>query len=114
MRLLLLAALATAALPAAAQTRVAPSPGALVVSGGTAGSAMRVTTHGAAPASRTRLSDRYRGVSVNRSPRTVAHGPTPGGFISGDIAMPTLRTPQGPYVQRGGSSFSVARGVRRN
>lgn len=109
MRLLLLAALAAVALPAAAQTRVSSSPGALVVSGGTAGSAMRVSTQATRPASRTRLSDRYRGVAVNRSPRTIAHGPTPGGFVSGDIVMPALRTPQGPYVRRGNTAFPVAR-----
>src|SRR5690606_7690643 len=65
MRLLLLSAAALFTLPAAAQVRLLPSPGALAVTGGTAGEAMRVTTQSAATGQRQRLSQRYRGITVN-------------------------------------------------
>lgn len=107
MRLLLLSAAVLFALPVAAQTRLLPSPGALSVSGGTAGEAMRVTTQEAASGQRQRLSQRYRGITVNRSRRASAR--TSGGFASGNVVMPALRTPQADYVRRGASAFRVVR-----
>lgn len=111
MRLLLALGLAALALPAAAQTRILPHPGSTAVSGGSSGEAMRVTTYGERPAPAGRLGRRYRGVAVNRSPRTAAHGAaSPGGYASGNVVMPALRTPEGNFVRRGGSTFRVVRG----
>lgn len=110
MRVLLLSAAVLFALPAAAQTRILPAPGALAVSGGTAGEAVRVTTQGAVSGQRQRLSQRYRGITVNRSRRAAAR--TSGGFVSGNVVMPALRTPQADYVRRGGSAFRVVRSNR--
>ncbi|HEX9952173.1 MAG TPA: hypothetical protein VGB53_10420 [Rubricoccaceae bacterium] len=109
MRALVLAAAALFVLPAAAQTRLTPTPGAIAVSGGRAGEAMRVTTVGARPAQGQRLSARYRGITVNRSPRVSARGGR-SGLVLGGVAMPTLRTPQADYVRRGNSAFRVVRG----
>lgn len=111
MRTLLLLGLAAFSLPALAQTRIVPAPDAMTASGGRAGEAMRVTTYANRPAQADRLSQRYRGISVNRSPKTAMHGATaPTGFASGNVVMPSLRTPGGRFVRRGGSSFRVVRG----
>jgi hypothetical protein len=111
MRLLLALGLAALSLPAAAQTRILPHPGSTTASGGASGEAMRVTTYAERAAPAGRLSRRYRGIAVNRSPRTAAHGASaPGGFVSGNVVMPALRTPQGDFVRRGGSTFRVLRG----
>jgi len=111
MRSLLALGLLAIALPTAAQTRIEPQPGATAASGGASGEAMRVTTYAERPAPAGRLSRRYRGVSVNRSPRTATYGASaPGGFVSGNVVMPALRTPDGAFVRRGGSSFRVVRG----
>lgn len=107
MRALILAAAALFVLPAAAQTRLTPTPGAIAVSGGRAGEAMRVTTVADRPAQS--LSERYRGITVNRSPRVSARGGR-SGLVLGSVAMPTLRTPQADYVRRGNSAFRVVRG----
>ncbi|HEX8299416.1 MAG TPA: hypothetical protein VF594_09680 [Rubricoccaceae bacterium] len=109
MRALVFAAAALFALPVAAQTRLVPTPGAIAVTGGRAGEAMRVTTVGARPVNRQRLSERYRGITVNRSPRVAARSGR-NGLVLGGVAMPTLRTPQADYVRRGNSSFRVIRG----
>ena len=109
MRLLLFAALAAFALPASAQTVIEPGAGSSVVSGGRAGEAMRVTTYAAQPTPRGRLSRRYRGVSVNRSPRTIARF-GPGAVVSGGVAYPVTATPQGNYVRKPYGSFRVVRG----
>lgn len=108
-RALLLSAAVLFALPASAQIRLRPAPGALAVTGGTAGEAMRVTTQAAASGQRQRLSERYRGITVNRSRRASARTGSARGFASGDIVMPALRTPQASYVRRGGSAFRAVR-----
>lgn len=108
MRLLLVLVLAAAAFPATAQTRLVPSPGALAVTGGTSGEAMHVTTVAASPSRAGRLSRRYRGVAVNRSPRTAAQSGRSGALAG--VAMPALRAPEGDFVRRGGSSFRVVGG----
>ena len=111
MRVLLALGLFALALPATAQTRIEPAAGSTVVTGGASGEAMRVTTYAERPAPVGRLGRRDRGVAVNRSPRPAAHGAGHvGGFASGGIVMPSLRTPEGAFVRRGGSAFRVVRG----
>lgn len=112
MRLLLAVGLAalsvTASAAASAQTRIEPSAGALTVSGGQSGETVRVTTYAGRPSQAGRLSRRYRGVSVNRSPQRAASA-SPGGFASGSVVMPSLRTPRGNFVRRGNTAFRVVR-----
>ena len=108
MRLLLALGLAALALPATAQTRLVPSPGALAVTGGTSGEAMRVTTVATSPPLSGRLSRRYRGVAVNRSPRTSGQSGRAVGSAVG-VVTPALRSPEGEFVRRGGSAFRVVR-----
>lgn len=109
MHLLLLAGVAALALPASAQTAITPHAGSTVASGGQSGEAMRVTTYAARPVQQGRLSRRYRGVSVNRSPRTVANA-APGAVVSGNRAYPVTATPEGNYIRNPYGSFRVVRG----
>lgn len=111
MRLLLALSLAAVSVTASAQTRIEPSAGALTVSGGRSGETVRVTTYAGRPEQAGRLSRRYRGVSVNRSPQRAAT-PAQGGFVSGGLVMPSISTPEGNYVRRGGSAFRVVRSRR--
>ena len=96
---------------AAAQTRIVPNAAATAASGGAAGAAFRVTTYGARPAQPGRLAQRYRGIVVNRSPRTATSGIRPGrGLVLGGVVMPTVGTPQRSYVRSGNSAFRVVQG----
>ena len=109
MRLVLALAVLTAAAPlAAAQTRIVPHAGATTASGGAAGTAFRVTTQGARPVQAGRLAQRYRGIAVNRSPRTATSGPrASSGLVLGNVVMPTLGTPQERYVRANDSAFRL-------
>ena len=113
MRLVLALAFLAAVPAAAAPTRILPNAGATTASGGTAGAAFRVTTHGARPTQPGRLAQRYRGIAVNRSPRTATSGArASSGLVLGNIVMPTLGTPQERYVRANDSAFRLRERTR--
>lgn len=66
------------------------------------GEAIRITEYARRPPQQGRLSRRYRGIRVNRTPRTL-RGATRFRYVS-----PVYSTPRNSYVRRNGSYFRVS------